>query len=240
MRLRDLPRLGDEPGAPFPPTYRALRRPNGLLAWGGDLEPERLLRAYRQGIFPWFSPGEPILWWSPEPRCVIVPGAVHLSKRTRQRYNSGRFVITADQAFRQVISACAAPREGQDGTWISDAMQTAYDRLHQAGHAHSVEVWNQDRLAGGIYGIALGGMFFGESMFSRETDASKIALVALCRQLDDWNFQLLDCQVPNPHLMSLGAVTLPRLEFESMLQDGLANPGEPRSWNGVFQASPRW
>jgi leucyl/phenylalanyl-tRNA--protein transferase len=210
------------------------------LAWGGDLEPERLLRAYRQGIFPWFSPGEPILWWSPAPRCVIIPGEVHLSKRTRQRYNSGQFAITADRAFGQVIAACAEPRKGQDGTWISDEMQTAYGRLHQAGHAHSVEVWSQGRLAGGIYGLALGKVFFGESMFSRETDASKIALVALCRQLQQWSFRLLDCQVPNPHLASLGAITLARSVFEDLLQDCLALDNEPGSWNGCFQVSRRW
>jgi len=191
------------------------------LAWGGDLEPERLLRAYRQGIFPWFSPGEPILWWSPAPRCVIIPGEVHLSKRTRQRYNSGQFTITADQAFGQVIAACAAPREGQDGTWISDEMQTAYGRLHQAGHAHSVEVWNQDRLAGGIYGLALGQVFFGESMFSRETDASKVCLVHLVARLRAGGYTLLDCQFMTDHLRQFGVVEISRDRYRQLLGKAL-------------------
>lgn len=240
MSLLDLPCLGDDPGSPFPPTHSALRSPKGLLAWGGDLDPHRLLAAYRLGIFPWFSPGEPILWWSPAPRCVIFPEEVHLSKRTRQRYNSGQFEVSADRSFGEVIAACAEPREGQNGTWISDEMQVAYGRLHELGHAHSVEVWCDGRLAGGIYGLALGRIFFGESMFSRETDASKIALVALCRQLQQWNFGLLDCQVPNPHLMSLGAKTLTRPVFEEQLRSCLAQDGETGSWNGRFQAAGRW
>lgn len=240
MSYLNLPRLGLDPAAPFPPTTHALRRPNGLLAWGGDLAPERLLAAYRLGIFPWYSEGEPILWWSPAPRCVIVPGNVHLSRRTRRRYNTGHFRITADHAFDQVIVACAEPRGGQHGTWITLEMQQAYSLLHQYGHAHSVEVWRDSSLAGGVYGLALGRMFFGESMFSRETDASKVALVALCKQLQRWDFGLLDCQVPNPHLASQGAMSLPRQAFEQTLQHLVQLQFEPGSWRDRFKAASRW
>ncbi|HLF30115.1 MAG TPA: leucyl/phenylalanyl-tRNA--protein transferase [Xanthomonadales bacterium] len=240
MSSPHLPRLGADPASAFPPTRHALRRPNGLLAWGGDLAPQRLLAAYRLGIFPWYSEGEPILWWSPAPRCVIVPGNVHLSRRTRRRYNTALYHVTADLAFEQVIGACAEPRHGQHGTWISTEMQRAYSLLHQAGHAHSVEVWRDNHLAGGIYGLALGRMFFGESMFSRETDASKIALVALCKQLQRWDFGLLDCQVPNPHLASLGAMTLPRQFFEQTVQQLVQLPFNPGSWSDHFEVSSRW
>ncbi len=240
MNMLHLPNLGADPAAPFPSTAEALLRPNGLLAWGGDLQPERLLSAYRLGIFPWYTDGEPILWWSPAPRCVIFPSAVHLSRRTRRRYHTGGYRVTADTAFSEVVTACAAPRKGESGTWITAAMQRAFKRLHQFGHAHAVEVWRDKQLLGGIYGLALGKVFFGESMFSRETDASKIALVALCRQLAAWQFVLLDCQVPNPHLQSLGAVTLPRADFERRLQQLVAQPCEPGPWTERFTVSARW
>jgi leucyl/phenylalanyl-tRNA--protein transferase len=238
--LLDLPRLGVQPDAPFPPPGLALAVPNGLLAWGGDLQPDRLLSAYRQGIFPWYTEGQPVLWWSPAPRCVILPGDVYLSTRTRRRYNSGRYRVTADQAFEDVIRACAQPRDYDSGTWITGDMLRAYVQLHHMGHAHSVEVWEDSRLAGGIYGLAIGRAFFGESMFSRQVDASKIALLALCRQLEDWSFGLLDCQVSNPHLLRMGAVELSRTEFLERLTELVANPGTPGSWSGKFSTGLRW
>jgi leucyl/phenylalanyl-tRNA--protein transferase len=240
MKRAPLPRLGATPDAPFPPTARALGRPNGLLAWGGDLDPRRLLAAYRNGIFPWYSADEPILWWTPDPRCVLFPAQVHLSRRTRRRYNSGVYRLTADTAFGAVVAGCAAPRERHDATWITPPLQAAFESLHACGLAHSIEVWQGKRLAGGLYGLALGRAFFGESMFSRATDASKIALVALCRQLGAWSFELLDCQVSNPHLLSLGAVELPRAEFERRLRAALAGPGLPGRWTERFQPEARW
>lgn len=235
-----LPALGDAPLAPFPPTTTALKQPNGLLAWGGGLEPERLLAAYRQGVFPWYSAGDPILWWSPDPRCVLLPGQVHISRRTRRRFNSGAFRLEADSAFAEVVNACAAPRAGQPGTWITPDMFEAYCALHRAGYAHSVEVWSGNLLAGGIYGIALGRMFYGESMFSRKPDASKIALIALCRFLQSANFGLLDCQVPNPHLKSMGAAEISRQEFEARLRELVAEPGIPGLWTGMLDVKHRW
>jgi leucyl/phenylalanyl-tRNA--protein transferase len=238
--ILDVACLGDDPDAPFPPTRDALKAPNGLLAWGGDLHPRRLLAAYRAGIFPWYSDGQPVLWWSPAPRCVIFPGQVHLSRRTRRRYNSGRYRLTADTAFRQVVAACAEPRDHEAGTWITADMQQAYTELHRMGIAHSVEVWQQETLCGGIYGLAIGSVFFGESMFSRCTDASKIALVALCRQLEAWGFGLLDCQVGNPHLFSMGAVEVGRSAFEEWLESLLASPREPGFWRGRVRFEARW
>jgi leucyl/phenylalanyl-tRNA--protein transferase len=240
----DLPRLGADPAAPFPPVSTALDAPNGLLAWGGDLHPQRLLAAYRAGIFPWYSEGQPVLWWSPAPRCVIFPAEVHLSRRTRRRYNSGRYRLTADQAFDRVLAACAEPR-GRDGrqdhgTWITPAMQEAYGRLHRLGHAHSIEVWQDDALCGGIYGLAIGAVFFGESMFSRGTDASKIALVALCRLLAAWEFGLLDCQVGNPHLFRMGAVEIGRKAFQRCLAALLDEPRQPGSWRDRAPFAERW
>jgi len=235
-----LPRLGTDPAAPFPPTSAALQRPNGLLAWGGDLKPERLLSAYRLGIFPWYTQGEPILWWSPAPRCVIFPHAVHLSRRTRRRYRAGGYSLTADTAFAEVVNACAAPRKDGSGTWITAAMQQAFNSLHRLGYAHAIEVWRNGTLVGGVYGLALGKVFFGESMFSRETDGSKIALVALCRQLQAWRFTLLDCQVPNPHLQSLGAVQISRQAFESHLKGAVGDGGAPGPWTERFSIDMRW
>ena len=235
-----LMRLGDEPHAPFPPTSAAFSSPNGLLAWGGDLHPERVLRAYRAGIFPWYSEGQPILWWSPAPRCVILPPDIYVSRRTRRRYNSGRYSLTADTDFTAVVRACALPRAGEEGTWITDDMIEAYMRLHLMGHAHSLEVWEGDALAGGIYGLALGRIFFGESMFSNRTDASKIALIALCRHLQEHGYGLLDCQVGNPHLFRMGATELPRAEFESCLAELVDQPAETGPWTRSFIADQRW
>jgi len=235
-----LPRLGAASDSPFPETKTALRDPNGLLAWGGDFNLTRMLAAYSRGIFPWSAAEEPILWWSPHPRCVIEPTNVHLSRRTKRRYNSGIFRITADTAFEAVITGCAAPRQENAGTWITTPLRKAFVALHCGGYAHSVEVWRGELLVGGIYGLAIGRMFFGESMFSREIDASKLALVALCKQLQAWDFPLLDCQVPNGHLRSMGSTSLPRKEFEIRLAEAIRLPFEVGSWTERFQVEARW
>jgi len=231
-----IPILSKDPESPFPPAEQALDFPPGLLAAGGDLSPTRLLNAYQHGIFPWYSDDEPILWWSPAPRCVLFPQSVHISKRLRRRYNQGHFKLTCDQAFADVIAACAEPRSEQEGTWILDEMQQAYIQLYESGVAHSVEVWKDDELVGGIYGLTLGRVFFGESMFSRSEDASKVALVALCRQLDKWGFTLLDCQISNPHLLSMGAEEMSRSEFESHLESTTGK----NHWQGNFSCEDRW
>jgi leucyl/phenylalanyl-tRNA--protein transferase len=231
-----IPILDPDPESGFPPADQALDYPQGLLAVGGDLSPSRLVNAYRHGIFPWYSDDEPILWWSPAPRCVIYPGNIHVSRRLRRHFNQGGFRLTADHAFARVIDACSKPRPRQYGTWITDDMKSAYCRLHQLGSAHSVEVWVGDELAGGIYGLALGQVFFGESMFSRRQDASKIALVALCRQLQQWHFTLLDCQVSNPHLVSMGAVEISRSEFDRHLKTATG----PDHWQSNFCCPVRW
>lgn len=231
-----IPVLSPDPESSFPPSEQALDYPEGLLAMGGDLSPARLVNAYRHGIFPWYSDEQPILWWSPVPRCVIYPQDVHVSRRLRRRYNQGNFSLTADQAFTNVIKACAAPRRDHEGTWITNEMLAAYIRLHELGIAHSVEVWADDELVGGIYGLALGRVFFGESMFSHCRDASKVALVALCRQLKEWNFTLLDCQVSNPHLLSMGATEITRKAFNEFLQ----STGEADHWKPGFYSAQRW
>jgi len=231
-----IPILAADPESPFPSSDQALDNPQGLLAIGGDLSPARLINAYRLGIFPWYSEDQPILWWSPAPRCVIFPHAVHVSRRLRRRYNQGRYSLTADRSFTAVIKACAGARRDQEGTWITEAMQTAYIRLHEMGIAHSVEVSVDGELAGGIYGLVLGRVFFGESMFSKQQDASKIALVALCRQLQQWDFKLLDCQVSNPHLLSMGAQEISRKDFEHFLETA---SGSSR-WGKDFCSPKRW
>ncbi len=238
--ILDLPRLESDPQAPFPPTSSALKAPNGLLAWGGDLHPDRLLTAYRAGIFPWYAEGQPIMWWSPAPRCVIFPQKVYLSRRTSRRYNSGRYRLTADRAFGKVVTGCAEPRDHVGGTWITGEMIKSFDHLHRLGYGHSLEVWQDGELAGGIYGLAIGSMFFGESMFSRKTDASKIALVALCRQLAAWGFGMLDCQVGNPHLFRLGAQEVSRHEFENALALLTDDPGKPGSWADLVDFESHW
>ncbi len=208
----------------FPPVTQALRSPNGLLAAGGDLSTARLLEAYRHGIFPWFSEGEPILWWSPDPRMVLIPGEFKISHSLRKTLRNGRHEVRMDSAFEQVMRACAAPREGASGTWILEEMIAAYCELHRIGYAHSVETWMDGELVGGLYGIALGKMFYGESMFSRKTDASKIALAHLCAQLERWDFGMIDCQMNTPHLASLGAREIPRSEFVARLQELIHSP----------------
>jgi leucyl/phenylalanyl-tRNA---protein transferase len=215
----------------FPPPDRALTEPNGLLALGGDLSVRRLLAAYRSGIFPWFDDDRgPILWWSPDPRAVLLPEELHVSRRLERRLRSGYFQVTFDRAFAEVIQGCAAPRANASGTWITGRMRRAYHRLHRAGFAHSVEVWHRDALVGGLYGVSLGRMFFGESMFFIEPDASKVALATLIRQIERWGFGLLDCQVMNPHLRSLGAREMPRAEFLERLARSNRHPTRRGSW----------
>jgi leucyl/phenylalanyl-tRNA---protein transferase len=213
----------------FPPVTQALRSPNGLLAAGGDLSATRLLEAYRRGIFPWFSEGEPILWWSPDPRMVLFPGEFKLSHSMRKTLRKGDHEVRTDTAFEQVMRACAAPRAGANGTWIHEEMIAAYCELHRMGYAHSVETWMDGQLTGGLYGMALGRMFYGESMFSRRTDASKIALAHLAAQLKRWDFGMIDCQMNTPHLASLGAREIPRKEFIARLQE-LINYAPVTTW----------
>lgn len=201
----------------FPPIEQALKDPNGLLAAGGDLSVERLLQAYSQGIFPWFDEDQPILWWSPDPRAVLFPEQLHISRSLHKTLRSGQFQVTMDQAFEAVVRACSAPRKGSEGTWITSDIIAAYTVMHQRGYAHSVECWQDGELAGGLYGIALGKLFFGESMFSRATDASKVAFVHLVRQLQSQGCPLVDCQVMNPHLARLGATMIPRSDFRRWL-----------------------
>jgi len=215
---------------PFPPLSQARREPNGLLAAGADLSPARLVAAYTQGIFPWFSEGQPILWWSPDPRMVLLPEELKISRSLGKTWRKGAFEVRADTAFRQVMAACSEPRAGQDGTWITGPMVEAYSTLHEQGIAHSIEVWIGGELAGGLYGIALGRAFFGESMFSRVTDASKLALVALARQLGRWNFGLVDCQMNTAHLASLGAREIPRAEFTRRLRELVHYAPIPAPW----------
>ncbi|MHB0983218.1 MAG: leucyl/phenylalanyl-tRNA--protein transferase [Thiobacillus sp.] len=275
----------------FPPVETALHEPNGLLAMGGDLSPARLLDAYRHGIFPWFNTGDPILWWSPDPRMVLIPGEVRVTRSLAKRLRNSGFQVRVDTAFAEVMRACAAPRppagrvsggvppagaaprppagrapargtpegspllysdpsavsggvslagaaprEGETGTWISPAMVAAYSRLFDAGYAHSVETWHDGRLVGGLYGVAIGRMFYGESMFSREPDASKVALVRLARQLQQWDFGLIDCQMETPHLASLGARTMPRAMFTAQLAELVKLPHLPGPWTLTFNA----
>ncbi len=216
--------------SPFPPVDLALPEPNGLLAVGGDLSPQRLLQAYRHGIFPWYSAGQPILWWSPDPRMVIRPDSLKISRSLRKTLRKHSFRITYDTAFDAVIEACVAPRDDQQGTWITPEMRHAYCHLHQLGYAHSVEVWQENKLVGGLYGIALGRIFFGESMFSRATDASKVAFVHLVRALEHWHYVLIDCQVETGHLASLGAGTIARKEFTALVQLNVDRAPAPESW----------
>ncbi len=208
----------------FPPLETALREPNGLLAAGGDLRPERLLAAYRHGCFPWYQEGQPLLWWSPDPRTVLFPDELHVSRSLRKRMRHGDYRVTFDKAFAEVIQGCAGPRSYADGTWITTPMQDAYVRLHEMGVAHSVEVWQQGQLVGGLYGLAMGELFFGESMFSRATDASKVGFVTLVERLREWGFALIDCQMPTRHLESFGARSIPRAAFAEALAVHLDRP----------------
>lgn len=215
-----------EPGTPseFPADEAALEEPNGLIAIGGDLSPERLMAAYRRGIFPWYESGQPILWWTPEPRMILRPARLHISRSLRKSIRRRDYSLGFDTDFPGVIHACAGPRRGSGGTWVTRGMIDAYQRLHRLGIAHSVEVWREDRLVGGLYGLAMGAVFFGESMFSRETDASKIALQALCESALAQDGALIDCQVPSPHLFRLGAEPISRSEFTAALHAALDAP----------------
>jgi len=201
----------------FPPIEKALEHPDGLLAVGGDLTSSRIIMAYRLGIFPWYSDEEPILWWSPGQRMVLFPEELYVSRSLRKTIRKNKFTVTLDQNFPEVIKACAGFRRNQDGTWITDEMREAYCQLHDYGFAHSVESWYEGSLVGGLYGIALGNVFFGESMFSRVSDASKVAFTHLVGQLQRWGYQLIDCQVRTAHLQSLGAVEIPRQQYRALL-----------------------
>lgn len=234
------------PGDAFPPPERALAEPNGLLAAGADLSLPRLLEAYRQGIFPWFNAGEPILWWSPEPRMVLFPHQFHCARSLRRRIRAGGYELRVDTAFDAVMAACAAPRKGQRGTWIGAPMLAAYHALHVAGHAHSFETWMPAddgilELAGGLYGVALGRVFYGESMFARRTDASKLALAHLVAELERRGFELIDCQMHTAHLASLGAREIPRAQFIALLQRLTVLPHSPGPWRaGAAQRPAGW
>ncbi|WP_109513692.1 leucyl/phenylalanyl-tRNA--protein transferase [Pseudomonas ovata] len=205
----------------FPPLSKALRDPDGLLAAGGDLSAERLVRAYRHGCFPWFQEGQPILWWSPDPRTVLFPEELHVSRSLSKVLRQQRYRVTFDQDFAAVIQACAEPRSYAKETWITGKMQDAYRQLHARGHAHSVEVWEDDVLVGGLYGLAMGQLFFGESMFSRADNASKVGFATLVEHLKAWGFVLIDCQMPTAHLQSLGARSISRQAFADYLHTHL-------------------
>lgn len=218
-----------EPGDPFPPVDTALRDPDGLLAAGLELTPQRILDAYRQGIFPWFSEGQPVLWWSPDPRMVLVPSEIRVTPSMCKVLRNRPYEVRCDTAFEAVMRACAEPREGQAGTWISDHMIAAYGALHMQGWAHSVETWVDGELAGGLYGLALGKMFYGESMFSRARDTSKIALVHLARYLESQGYALIDCQMNTAHLASMGGREIARSEFCRVLSQSVQS-AHPRRW----------
>ena len=215
---------------PFPPVDDAMREPNGLLAAGGDLSPGRLLDAYRRGIFPWFGDEDPLLWWSPDPRMVLFVDELHVSRSLRKTIRSGRFVVTADRAFSAVMSGCAEPRAEAEGTWITTEMRAAYARLAALGYAHSIETWQDGELVGGLYGVAIGRIFFGESMFARVSDASKVAFATLVRQLQRWQFRMIDCQMPTAHLASLGAREVPRGDFLVEVERAVRQPPVPAPW----------
>lgn len=221
-------RLGPEPIFPDP----SQAEPDGLLAVGGDLSSQRLLTAYATGIFPWYEEGLPILWWSPDPRLVLYPADIHVSRKLERTLKIGRFEVRADTAFRQVMSRCAVKkRPGQHGTWITGEMLDAYTRLHEQGFGHSIETWRDGNLVGGLYGLSLGSAFFGESMFADETDASKVALVTLARALARWGFDLIDCQVTTQHLVSMGAVEISREAFLEQLEDCLQRDTRRGTWD---------
>lgn len=213
------PHASDEP---FPPVEMAWKEPNGLLAFGGDLSPTRLINAYKSGIFPWYNPDEPIYWWSPDPRAVLFPELMYISKSLRKsmrKFKNRGYQLRFDKDFAGVVQSCAAPRMQSGGTWITNDMYQAYLRLHELGIAHSVEVWNSNNeLVGGLYGVATGGVFSGESMFSKERDVSKVAFVALAWHMQHWGYSLIDCQIQNAHLTSMGAVDIPRKKYLQILK----------------------
>jgi leucyl/phenylalanyl-tRNA--protein transferase len=211
----------DQNTGAFPHYQHALEEPSGLLAAGGDLSPERLISAYRLGIFPWYNPGEPILWWTPDPRSVIYPKQFKANRSLRKAIKKSEFKITIDTCFEQVIDQCAQPRRDDEGTWINPDIDAAYTLLNRMGVAHSVEAWHEGKLVGGLYGVSIGKVFFGESMFSHMDNASKVAFAFLCEQLTLWDFDLIDCQVHNPYLESLGAIEIPREKFLMQLNQAI-------------------
>ncbi|SMC26267.1 leucyl/phenylalanyl-tRNA--protein transferase [Andreprevotia lacus DSM 23236] len=219
-----------EGSAPFPPMSHALAEPNGLLAAGGDLSPGRLLAAYRLGIFPWYMPGEPILWWSPNPRMVLEPATIHVPRSLAKVIRHRPYTVTFDTAFTHVMRGCASPRDGDPATWISDDIIAGYTRLHLLGYAHSAECWIDGKLAGGLYGVAIGKMFYGESMFALQPDASKIAFVHLVQWLAGQGFGLIDCQMHTAHLARFGASEIPRDDFTARLQTLITEPDQPGPW----------
>jgi leucyl/phenylalanyl-tRNA--protein transferase len=221
----------ENPDLSFPDVELALQEPDGLLAIGGDLSCERLLNAYANGIFPWYGPGQPILWWSPDPRLVLKPESLHVSRSLKKTLKKGLFRVTLDEAFESVIGYCAGARNNTSGTWITPEMSAAYLELHRRGYAHSVECWRDQQLVGGLYGVSIGRVFFGESMFAHASDASKVALATLAAQLQRWDFPLIDCQVHTRHLESLGATSLSRREFTARLHHTCALPPPPAPWH---------
>lgn len=229
-----IPRLGDDPASLFPPASAALEEPDGLLAWGGDLTPGRLEAAYHAGIFPWHSESDPILWWCPSVRCVFDTGRLHVSHSLGRLLRQQRFAVTADRAFDAVIDGCV---RGRSETWITDEMHAAYCEMHHLGHGHSIEVWDGEELVGGLYGLAFGRMFFGESMYSAARDASKVALVSLCRVLHRWDIPWLDSQVTNPHLLRMGARLIQRERFLGELARLVNREGRVGPWTDAFAAT---
>ena len=233
MTLR-LPQLAPDPRAPFPPVELALDEPDGLLAFGGDLSPERVLNAYASGIFPWYSDGEPILWWSPSRRAVFRTDGVRLPSRLRRRLRNSGWSVRADTAFAQVVAGCAAPRDGQSGTWITADMQAAYNTLHALGIAHSIEVFDGEALVGGLFGLSFGHLFCGDSMYSLRSGASTLALAALANRLHSWGWPIIDAQVPNAHTRSLGVETWPRGRYIAAVLALRELTWQPGSWTQRF------
>lgn len=218
------------PKQPFPPPSLAMRDPNGLLAIGGDLSVTRMIRAYSQGIFPWYNPDEPILWWCPDPRAVLIPSELRVSRSLAKTIRKENYAVSLNLAPAEVLDACAGPRRGSRGTWLGPDMRRAYLELHEKGFCQTVEVWRQGYLIGGLYGVSIGRAFFGESMFSRESDASKIALYHLCRQLQAWRYEVIDCQISSAHLQSLGARDVSRERFLGLLRSAVEAPGRTGQW----------
>ena len=229
-----LPQLGSDPRAAFPPVEEALAQPDGLLAFGGDLSPERFLNAYANGIFPWYSDGEPILWWSPSQRAVFPTDGVRLPSRLRRRLRNSGWTVRADTAFDRVVAGCAAPRAGQSGTWITAAMRTAYAQLHALGIAHSIEVYDGDALVGGLFGLSFGALFCGDSMYSERSGASSLALAALATRLRGWGWPIIDAQVPNAHTRRLGVETWPREDYIAAVRRLRERPWQPGNWRERF------
>jgi len=219
-----------DPADAFPDISNALTEPDGLLAAGGDLSSERLLQAYRSGIFPWYEDGQPILWWSPDPRCVLLPGDLHVSRRLRQQLRNADAELCFNRAFSDVIHACAGTRKSQQGTWITADMIAAYESLHAEGWAHSIEIWEAGELTGGVYGLLIGKAFFGESMFSARANRSKMALLGLSQTMQQFDLEVIDCQIVSEHLMTLGASIIPRTEFAAILKRACNPPKRHEIW----------